>query len=170
VGLPRADALQEIERLRSEVEELRASRMRVALASDEERRSIENELHNGVQQELIGLATTLDRVVALVEADPVAAKGLLADLPHEADPNVIYVFATRGGAPVNPDWYYNLTADGAGIVKRGTETYDVTVRDVTGEERDRIYAEQAGRYPGFAEYERQTEGIRTIPVLEFRRA
>jgi hypothetical protein len=46
----------------------------------------------------------------------------------------------------------------------------VTVRDVTGEERDRIYAEQARRYPGFAEYERQTEGIRTIPVLEFRRA
>jgi hypothetical protein len=36
-------------------------------------------------------------------------------------------------------------------------------------ERDRIYAEQARRYPGFAEYERQTEGLRTIPVLELRR-
>ncbi len=80
MGLPRADARQEIERLRSEVEELRASRMRVALASDEERRSIENELHNGVQQELIGLAATLDRVVALVEEDPEAAKRLLAEM------------------------------------------------------------------------------------------
>jgi hypothetical protein len=46
----------------------------------------------------------------------------------------------------------------------------VTVRDVTGAERDRIYAEQARRYPGFAEYERQTAGVRTIPVLELRRA
>jgi deazaflavin-dependent oxidoreductase (nitroreductase family) len=91
-------------------------------------------------------------------------------LPNDADPNVIYVFATRGGTPVNPDWYYNLTADGAGSVERGTETYNVTVRDVTGDERDRIYAEQARRYPGFAEYERQTEGLRTIPVLELRRA
>ena len=91
-------------------------------------------------------------------------------LPDDADPNVIYVFATRGGTPINPDWYYNLTADGAGGVERGTETYDVTVRDVTGDERDRVYAEQAGRYPGFAEYERQTEGVRTIPVLELRRA
>ena len=91
-------------------------------------------------------------------------------LPHDADPNVIYVFATRGGTPVNPDWYYNLTADGEGSVERGTETYRVTVRDVIGDERDRIYAEQARRYPGFAEYERQTEGIRTIPVLELRRA
>jgi deazaflavin-dependent oxidoreductase (nitroreductase family) len=91
-------------------------------------------------------------------------------LPDEADPNVIYVFATRGGTPVNPDWYYNLTADSEGSVERGTETYKVTVRDVIGDERDRIYAEQARRYPGFAEYERQTEGLRTIPVLELRRA
>ncbi len=91
-------------------------------------------------------------------------------LPDEADPNVIYVFATRGGTPVNPDWYYNLTAEGEGTVERGTETYHVTVRDVTGDARDRIYAEQARRYPGFAEYERQTEGLRTIPVLELRRA
>jgi deazaflavin-dependent oxidoreductase (nitroreductase family) len=90
-------------------------------------------------------------------------------LPHGTDLNVIYVFATRGGAPTNPDWYDNLVAAGEGSVERGTETYDVTVRDVIGEERDLIYAEQARRYPGFAEYERQTEGHRTIPVLELRR-
>jgi hypothetical protein len=46
----------------------------------------------------------------------------------------------------------------------------VTVHEVTGAERDRVYAEQARHYPGFAEYERQTAGIRTIPVLELRRA
>jgi deazaflavin-dependent oxidoreductase (nitroreductase family) len=91
-------------------------------------------------------------------------------LPDNDNPDVIYVFATRGGAPINPDWYYNLTAAGEGSVERGTETYKVTVRDVAGAERDRIYAEQARRYPGFAEYERQTEGLRTIPVLELSRA
>jgi hypothetical protein len=41
---------------------------------------------------------------------------------------------------------------------------------LTGAERDRIYAEQARRYPGFAEYARQPAGIRTIPVLELSRA
>ena len=46
----------------------------------------------------------------------------------------------------------------------------VTVRELTGAERDRVYAEQARRYPGFADYERQTAGIRTIPVLELTRA
>ena len=91
-------------------------------------------------------------------------------LPHEADDNIIYVFATKGGAPTNPDWYYNLTAAGEGSVERGTESYQVTVRAPTGADRDRVYAEQARRYPGFAEYERQTAGIRTIPVLELTRA
>jgi hypothetical protein len=42
-------------------------------------------------------------------------------------------------------------------------------RELTGAERDRIYAEQARRYPGFADYERQTAGVRTTPVLELRR-
>jgi deazaflavin-dependent oxidoreductase (nitroreductase family) len=90
-------------------------------------------------------------------------------LPHDADDN-IYVFATKAGAPTNPDWYYNLTAGGEGSVERGTESYEVKVRELTGAERDRVYAEQASRYPGFAEYERQTAGIRTIPVLELTRA
>ena len=87
-------------------------------------------------------------------------------LPHETEPDVIYVFATKGGAPTNPDWYYNLTAAGGGTVELGTGTYRVRVRQLAGAERDRIYAEQARRYPGFAEYERQTAGVRTIPVLE----
>jgi deazaflavin-dependent oxidoreductase (nitroreductase family) len=91
-------------------------------------------------------------------------------LPHAADDGVIYVFATKGGAPTNPDWYYNLTTAGEGSVERGTETYRFTVRDLTGAERDRVFAEQASRYPGFAEYERQTAGIRTIPVLELTRS
>jgi deazaflavin-dependent oxidoreductase (nitroreductase family) len=84
--------------------------------------------------------------------------------------DAIYVFASKGGAPSNPDWYYNLTAEGHAAIERGTETYQVAVRDLTGDERDRIYDVQAQRFPGFAEYAKQTEGIRTIPVLELRRS
>jgi deazaflavin-dependent oxidoreductase (nitroreductase family) len=91
-------------------------------------------------------------------------------LPHETDDDVIYVIASKGGAPDNPGWYYNLTSAGTGSVERGTETYPVAVRDLTGEERDRIFDEQARRYPGFAGYAEKTAGIRTIPVLELSRA
>lgn len=91
-------------------------------------------------------------------------------LADETDPAVIYVFASKGGAPTNPDWYRNLVAAGEAVVEVGTETYKVAVAEVTGAERDRIYAEQARRYPGFAEYEVRTAGIRTIPVLKLTRA
>ena len=90
-------------------------------------------------------------------------------LPDADDPGTIYVFASKAGAPTDPDWYRNLVAAGDGEVEVGTERYPVTVRDLQGDERDRIYAEQARRYPGFADYERTTAGIRTIPVLALRR-
>jgi deazaflavin-dependent oxidoreductase (nitroreductase family) len=86
------------------------------------------------------------------------------------DDDRIYVFASKGGAPTNPDWYYNLTAAGRATVEVGAETYPVKVAELTGEERDRIFAEQARRYPGFADYEEKTKGRRVIPVLALDRA
>ncbi|MDX6296798.1 MAG: hypothetical protein QOI51_655 [Nocardioidaceae bacterium] len=52
-------------------------------------------------------------------------------LADGTDDNIIYVFASKGGAPTNPDWYYNLTDAGEGSVERGTESYQVTVRELT---------------------------------------
>ena len=69
--------------------------------------------------------------------------------------------AGLSGAPTSPDWYRNLTAAGDGRVERGTQTYKVTVPELTGAERDRSYAEQARRYRGCAGYARQTAAVRT---------
>jgi deazaflavin-dependent oxidoreductase (nitroreductase family) len=91
-------------------------------------------------------------------------------LAAEDEPKTIYIFASKAGAPTHPDWYYNLTDAGEASVEVGTESYDVSVREITGEARDSIYAEQARRYPGFAEYETKVEGIRTIPVLALTRS
>jgi deazaflavin-dependent oxidoreductase (nitroreductase family) len=91
-------------------------------------------------------------------------------LADDADASTIYVFASKAGAPTHPDWYHNLVSAGLAQVEVGTETYPVTVSEITGEERDRIYRKQADLYPGFAEYEVKAAGIRTIPVLALRRA
>ena len=56
-------------------------------------------------------------------------------LPDDNDPDKIYVFATKAGAPTNPDWYYNLIAASEGTIERGTDTYSVTVHELTGKER-----------------------------------
>jgi deazaflavin-dependent oxidoreductase (nitroreductase family) len=91
-------------------------------------------------------------------------------LADEKDADIIYIFASKAGAPTNPDWYYNLNTAGHTDIERGTDKYTVTVTELTGERRDRIYAVQANRYPGFAEYQKKVEGIRAIPVLALQRS
>ena len=79
-----------------------------------------------------------------------------------------FVFASKGGAPDNPDWYYNLKANPGVTVEMGTESYPATASVITGPERDRIYAEQVAAFPQFGEYEQKT--TRKIPVVALDRA
>jgi deazaflavin-dependent oxidoreductase (nitroreductase family) len=76
----------------------------------------------------------------------------------------IFVFASNAGRDTHPLWYTNLLANPTVTVERGTRTYSADALDVVGDERDRIYAEQSLRYPGFAEYQEGTD--RLIPVVE----
>ena len=84
-----------------------------------------------------------------------------------ADGDRILVFASKGGAPTNPDWYYNLIANPDVTVEVGTETFQAKATVVTGKERDAIYAEQATLYPQFGDYEEKT--TRKIPVIALAR-
>src|SRR4051794_14252818 len=84
-----------------------------------------------------------------------------------AEGDRLFVFASKAGAPTNPDWYANLLANPEVTVEIGTESFPASASAVTGEERDRIYAHQAALYPGFAEYQEKTD--RVIPVVELRR-
>ena len=74
---------RELDGLRLEVAELQASRMRLALATDAERRDLERALHDGVQQQLVGLAANLDLAAASVEVDPAEAQRLLGELRRD---------------------------------------------------------------------------------------
>lgn len=79
-----------------------------------------------------------------------------------------FIFASYGGHENNPDWFHNLRTNPDAAISIGDGTtitrLPVKARIVEGEERDRIYARQAGLYPQFADYETKTE--RTIPVVE----
>lgn len=86
----------------------------------------------------------------------------------QVGPNSYAIFGSKGGAPSNPDWYYNLLANPEATVEIGTETLPVQARVAQGEERDRIWTRQKERAPGFAEYERKT--TRQIPVIILERA
>jgi deazaflavin-dependent oxidoreductase (nitroreductase family) len=92
----------------------------------------------------------------------------LVYLPGDDDGS-FYIFASKGGAPANPDWYDNIIAAGEATVEVLASTFQATVTELHGEERDRVYAEQVKRMPGFGEYAQKTEGIRKIPVLRLAR-
>jgi deazaflavin-dependent oxidoreductase (nitroreductase family) len=92
----------------------------------------------------------------------------LVYLPKEGDDS-IYIFASKAGAPSHPDWYHNLVAAGQTTIEVGASTYPVTITELSGDERDRVYAEQVRRMPGFGEYAAKAAGSRTIPVLELTR-
>jgi deazaflavin-dependent oxidoreductase (nitroreductase family) len=89
----------------------------------------------------------------------------LVYLPGDTGDGAVYIFASKAGAPEHPDWYRNLIAAGKATIEVGDSTLLVAVSEVTGDERDRLFAEQVRRMPGFGEYEQKTRGIRTIPVV-----
>jgi deazaflavin-dependent oxidoreductase (nitroreductase family) len=89
----------------------------------------------------------------------------LAALPEED--GTIYVFASKAGAPSNPDWYYNLVANPEVEVEFGSDKFAATASVVTGPKREEIWDRQKKLMPGFADYEANTS--RVIPVVALTR-
>jgi deazaflavin-dependent oxidoreductase (nitroreductase family) len=73
------------------------------------------------------------------------------------------VFASKAGAPTNPDWYHNLVAHPDLTAEVGTQVRTFHARIADDTERDPIWEQQKRDYPGFAGYEASTD--RKIPVV-----
>ncbi|MGH9079988.1 MAG: nitroreductase/quinone reductase family protein [Acidimicrobiales bacterium] len=79
----------------------------------------------------------------------------------------MYVFASKAGAPTNPDCYRNLLVNPEVHVELGAESFDAVAEPLKGDPRDQVYARQAELYPAYAEYQEKTGRI--IPVVALRR-
>ena len=72
--------------------------------------------------------------------------------------------ASLGGAPKNPVWYYNLTADPDAVtIQDGADRFDAHVRELSGDERKLWWDRAVAAYPPYAEYQERT--TRQIPVF-----
>lgn len=92
-----------------------------------------------------------------------SGKERINPMMYQAVGDAYAVFASKAGAPSNPDWYHNLVANPAATIEVGARTVEVEARVAEGEERDNIWETQKERYPGFADYEAST--TRQIPVV-----
>jgi deazaflavin-dependent oxidoreductase (nitroreductase family) len=106
-------------------------------------------------------------VLLLTTTGAKSGKRHTTPMMYLAGDDALHVFASKAGAPTNPDWYHNLVANPTVTVEVGVDTYEATATPLAGEARDRIYQKQAELYPGFAEYQAKT--TRVIPVVALTR-
>ncbi len=91
----------------------------------------------------------------------------LSPLVYTRDGDRLVIAASMGGAPKNPAWFHNLVANPKVTLEVGTETFEATATVITDRaERDRLYAGMIAHAEGFADYEKKTDRIIPIIVLE----
>ena len=96
-----------------------------------------------------------------------SGRALTRPLAYTTDGDRLVVIASFGGGPKNPPWYYNLVANPVATVEVGSERFQARAAVATGEERQRLYDNQAKQIPAFAEYQKKT--TRKIPVIVLKR-
>jgi deazaflavin-dependent oxidoreductase (nitroreductase family) len=82
---------------------------------------------------------------------------------YTTDGDRFVIIASKGGAPTNPDWYYNIVANPQVTVEAGTEQLTARASISTEPERTRLYNKMVETMPGFADYKNKT--TRIIPVI-----
>ena len=88
-------------------------------------------------------------------------------LAYRREGDRLVVFGTKGGAPTNPEWYYNIRANPRVTVEVGNDRFEADARIAPPDERDRIWRLQTRDAPVFADYQKRTD--RTIPVVILER-
>lgn len=84
-------------------------------------------------------------------------------LMYRQDGERVVIFASKGGAPTNPDWYHNILSAPIVRVEIGAGEFEAKATVAQGKERDRLWTAQKSEYPQFAQYEANTK--REIPVI-----
>ena len=80
------------------------------------------------------------------------------------DGNNYVLVASQGGAPKNPFWYYNLTANPNVEIRDGVNVYSMKVREIEDEEeRQRLWSIAVSAFPPYLDYQKKTERI--IPIF-----
>ena len=79
------------------------------------------------------------------------------------DGDRLVIIASKGGAPTNPAWYYNILAHPLVTVEVGTEEFQARAAVASEPERTRLYDKMVEMMPRFDEYRHKTK--RLIPVI-----
>jgi deazaflavin-dependent oxidoreductase (nitroreductase family) len=74
--------------------------------------------------------------------------------------------ASLGGAPKHPVWYYNVLGDPLVELQDGPVRKEYRAREVTGEEKAEWWERAVAAWPAYAGYQRKTDRVIPLFVLE----
>jgi deazaflavin-dependent oxidoreductase (nitroreductase family) len=94
-------------------------------------------------------------------------KTITKPLAYSQDGDDFVVVASKGGAPTNPDWYYNLKSNPQVTVEVGDEKFSGTATEAKGKDRERLFDQHAAKYSVFNDYKAKTS--RQLPVFVISR-
>ena len=96
-----------------------------------------------------------------------SGRELISPLSYWADGDDCIIFASAGGSPAHPAWYFNLVANPDITVERGEEKYQATAVLTEGEARQASFDKMVSAMPRFADYQASVD--REIPVFRLVR-
>jgi len=112
-----------------------------------------------------------DHVLLMTAKGLKSGDAITTPLVYSREGHDYIILASKGGAPNHPMWFGNLKATPEVEVEvandHGTETFKARARVVDSRpERDRLYKEMSKIWPSFAEYQKRTDRLIPVIVLE----
>jgi deazaflavin-dependent oxidoreductase (nitroreductase family) len=119
----------------------------------------------------LGIGMWGDHILLMTAHGAKSGEEITTPLVYGRDGNDFVIVASKGGAPQNPKWFGNIKANPDVEVEvaspGGTETFKARAQVVEDRsERDRLYAEMTVIWPSYADYQRRTERLIPVVILE----
>lgn len=106
-------------------------------------------------------------LLLLITTGAKSGQARTAPLAFTRDGDRYVIIASKGGSPTHPDWYHNVVHNPNVTLEVGGESFAARATIAEGDERDRLFANQARVMPNFAAYQLKTS--RQIPVVVLER-
>ena len=123
----------------------------------------------------LGVGMWGDHVLLMTAKGAKSGDLITTPLVYGREENNCIIVASKGGAPTNPMWFGNLKANPevevevAKVDGQGTERFKARAHVVENrQERDRLFAAMCKIWPSYADYEKRTERLIPVVILERR--
>jgi deazaflavin-dependent oxidoreductase (nitroreductase family) len=112
-----------------------------------------------------------DHVLLMTAKGAKSGDAITTPLVYGRDGENYVIVASKGGAPENPKWFGNLKANPEVEVEvanaDGVESFKARAKMVESrQERDRLFQAMTKIWPSYADYQKRTERIIPVVVLQ----